>query len=130
MLFPSYFDSNYPYTEIGGIKMNIEGKLLSKGQWIPLNSELARNLGVDEAVLIGTLAQLVEDENGIYTSTRELSKYTAIPLNRLRNAREHLRGLDIIDVKVARSREDAGRPIDGRVCIYKVNENMLKQYLN
>ena len=109
--------------------MNIEGKLLSKGQWIPLNSELARNLGVDEAVLIGTLAQLVKDENGIYTSTRELSKYTAIPLNRLMNAREHLWELGIIDVKVA-SRQAAGRPIDGKVCIYKVNENMLKQYLN
>ena len=97
-------------------------KLLAQGNFIMFNKPLARKIGIDEAILIGSLCsiQSLNENQEFYCEQSKLIDDTCLTEYRLRNATKTLKDKNIISIT------KKGLPAKN---YYKVNEEVINSYL-
>lgn len=84
--------------------------LLSQKNWIMLNKDLIKNVGLDEAILIGELCseytywksqgELDKYDDWFYTTRENIKENTGLSEHKQRNAIDTLKSLGILEVKL------------------------------
>lgn len=101
--------------------------LLSQSNWIMLNKDLIKNVGLEEAIIIGELCSeysywknrdMLKDGDWFYTTRENIKENTGLSEHKQRNAIETLKTLGILEVKLS------GLPAK---TYYHINESKLEE---